>query len=209
MRIRELSTVILGYIRVSTEEQDVNKQRLAIHDYAQKNKLHIDDFVEITISSRKSNTERRIDELKERLNSGDTLIVAELSRLGRSLSQIVSLVDVLRANGVRIIAIKESIDTGKNDIATKVQIAMFGLFAEIERDLLSQRTKEGLARAKKEGVKLGRPKGSLGQSKLDGKEDEIRKYLKLGLNNTAIAKLMECSRPTLINFMKTRKLIRG
>jgi len=165
--------------------------------------------VEITISSRRSNTERRIDEIVKRLNAGDTLIVAELSRLGRSLSQIVSLVEVLRAKGVRIITIKEAIDTGKDDISTKVQVTMFGLFAEIERDLLSQRTKEGLARARKEGVILGRPKGSTSKSKLDGREDEIRKYQQLGLNKTAIAKLMECSRPTLINFIKTRKLIQG
>ncbi len=195
--------MILGYIRVSTEEQDVRNQKLAILEYAQRSKLDVADFIEITISSRKSNTERRIDEIVKRLNSGDALIVAELSRLGRSLSQIVSLVDVLRAKGVRLITIKEAIDTDKNDISTKTQIAMFGLFAEIERDLLSQRTKEGLARARKEGVILGRPKGSLSESKLDGREDEIRKYMKLGLNKTAIAKLVECSRPTLNNFIKT------
>ena len=199
--------MVLGYIRVSTEEQDVKNQRLAILEYAQRNKLDIEDFIEVTISSRKSNTERRIVELVERLNAGDTLVVAELSRLGRSLSQIVTLVDTLRANGVQLITIKEAIDTAKNDISTKTQIAMFGLFAEIERDLLSQRTKEGLSRARKEGVILGRPKGSLSVSKLDGREDEIRRYLKLGLNKTAIAKLMECSRPTLNNFIKTRKLI--
>jgi len=198
--------MILGYIRVSTEEQDVKNQRLAILEYAQRNKLDIKDFIEITISSRKSNTERRIDEIVGRLKSGDTLIVAELSRLGRSLSQIVSLVDVLRAKGVQLVTIKEAIDTSKPGISTKVQIGMFGLFAEVERDLLSQRTKEGLARARKEGVTLGRPKGSLGQSKLDGREDEIKKYQQLGLNKTAIAKLMECSRPTLDNFLKTRKL---
>ncbi len=197
----------LGYIRVSTEEQEVRNQKLAILEYAQRNKLDVEDFIEITISSRKSNTERRIDEIVKRLNSGDALVVAELSRLGRSLSQIVSLVDVLRAKGVRLITIKETIDTDKNDISTKTQITMFGLFAEIERDLLSQRTKEGLARAKKEGVILGRPKGSLSESKLDGREDEIGKYLKLGLNKTAIAKLVECSRPTLNNFIKTRKIV--
>ena len=199
--------MILGYIRVSTEVQDVKNQQLAILEYAQRNKLDINDFIEITISSRKSNIERRIDEIVSRLNTGDTLIVAELSRLGRSLSQIVSLVDILRAKGVQIITIKEAIDTGKDDISTKVQIGMFGLFAEIERDLLSQRTKEGLARARKDGTKLGRPKGSVSVSKLDGREDEIKKYLKLGLNKTAIAQLMECSRPTLNNFIKTRKLI--
>ncbi len=136
----------------------------------------------------------------------DTLIVSELSRLGRSLGQIVRLVDALRDNDIRLVTIKESIDTSKNDITTKTQIAMFGLFSEIERDLISQRTIEGLARAKRDGKKLGRPKGTLGRSKLDGKEVEIKQLLEKGINKTAIAKLMDVSRPTLLNFVKTRKL---
>ena len=86
------------------------------------------------------------------------------------------------------------------------QVAMFGLFPEIDRDLISQRTIEGLARAKRDGKKLGRPKGALGRSKLDGKEAEIKQLLEKGISKTAIAKLMDVSRPILLNFARARKL---
>jgi len=195
-----------AYLRVSTEGQEVDNQRLAILEYCQRQQIHIDEFIEVKLSSRRSTKERRIDELLDRLEKSDTLIVSELSRLGRSLGQMVTLVDALRNNDVRLLAIKESIDTSKNDITTKTQIAMFGLFSEIERDLISQRTIEGLARAKRDGKKLGRPKGALGRSKLDGKEAEIKQLLEKGINKTAIAKLMDVSRPTLLNFVETRKL---
>ena len=196
----------LAYLRVSTESQEVDNQRLAILEYCQRQQIHINEFIEVKISSRRSTKERRIDELVDRLDKADTLIVSELSRLGRSLGQIVRLVDALRDNDIRLVTIKESIDTSKNDITTKTQIAMFGLFSEIERDLISQRTIEGLARAKRDGKKLGRPKGALGRSKLDGKKVEIKQLLEKGINKTAIAKLMDVSRPTLLNFVKTRKL---
>jgi len=195
-----------AYLRVSTEGQEVDNQRLAILDYCQSQQIHINEFIEVKLSSRRSTKERRIDELLDKLGKSDTLIVSELSRLGRSLGQIVTLVDALRDNDVKLVAIKESIDTSKNDITTKTQVAMFGLFSEIERDLISQRTIEGLARAKRDGKKLGRPKGALGSSKLDGKEAEIKQLLKKGINKTAIAKLMDVSRPTLLNFVRTRKL---
>jgi len=196
----------LAYLRVSTESQEVDNQRLAILEYCQRQQIHINEFIEVKISSRRSTKERRIDELLDKLQKTDTLIVSELSRLGRSLGQIVRLVDALRDNDVRLVTIKESIDTSKNDITTKTQIAMFGLFSEIERDLISQRTIEGLARAKRDGKKLGRPKGTLGRSKLDGKEVGIKQLLEKGINKTAIAKLMDVSRPTLLNFVETRKL---
>ncbi len=195
-----------AYLRVSTEGQEVDNQRLAILEYCQRQQIQIDEFIEVKLSSKRSTKERRIDELLYRLEKSDTLIVSELSRLGRSLGQMVTLVDTLRNNDVRLLAIKEGIDTSKNDITTKTQIAMFGLFSEIERDLISQRTIEGLARAKRDGKKLGRPKGTLGRSKLDGKEVEIKQLLEKGINKTAIAKLMDVSRPTLLNFVKTRKL---
>jgi DNA invertase Pin-like site-specific DNA recombinase len=203
---RESAMKTYAYLRVSTEGQEVDNQRLAILEYCQRQQIHIDEFIEVKLSSRRSTKERRIDELLDRLEKSDTLIVSELSRLGRSLGQIVTLVDALRDNDIRLLAIKEGIDTSKNDITTKTQIAMFGLFSEIERDLISQRTIEGLARAKRDGKKLGRPKGTLGRSKLDGKEVEIKQLLEKGINKTAIAKLMDVSRPTLLNFVKTRKL---
>jgi DNA invertase Pin-like site-specific DNA recombinase len=197
----------IGYIRVSSDKQTVDNQRLAILEYCQRKKLNVDKWIEVNMSSRRTPTQRRIDELLEKLNEGDTLIVAELSRLARSVGQIAVLVDTLRKNKVRLISIKESTDLkGKLDINTKVTLNIFSLLAEIERDLISERTKEGLRRARAEGKLLGRPKGTIGKSKLDGKEDEIKKYLSLGVNKTNIAKIYQVSWSTLDNFIKTRKL---
>ena len=138
------------------------------------------------------------------LQRGDRLVVSELSRLGRSLGQIVTILDALTKAGVAFVALKENIRVkGKRDIQTKV---MTTLFAEVERDLISERTREGLARARSSGRKLGRPKGSLGVSRLDGKEDELRRFLKLGVSKTAIAKITGVSRTALYSFMSTRGL---
>lgn len=135
------------------------------------------------------------------------IIVAELSRLGRSVGQIAILVDELIRKKVKVICLKENLTlNGKTDIQTKVMITMFSLFAEIERDLISERTKEGLARARAEGKLLGRPKGTIGKSKLDGKEKEIKDYLNKGVNRANIARLYSVSFPTIENFLKSRGL---
>ena len=135
---------------------------------------------------------------------GDWLVVSELSRLGRSLGQIVAILDTLAKQSVSFIAIKENIRVeGKQDIQTKV---MTTLFADVERDLISERTREGFARARASGKKLGRPKGSLGVLRLDGTEDEIRRFLKLGVSKSAIAKITGVSRPTLYHFLGTTGL---
>ena len=165
----------VAYLRVSTRSQDLANQKLAILEFSQKRRFPIDQFIESRISSRNSPLERRIDEMLGTLEPGDRLLVSELSRLGRSLSQVIQIVETLVRRKIRFIAIKEGIEfDGKQDLRTKVMIALFGLFAEVERDLISERTKEGLAAAKAKGKLLGRPKGALGTSKLDGKEQDIR-----------------------------------
>ena len=162
---------IVAYLRVSTRSQDLANQKLAILEFSQKRRFTVDQFIESRISSRKSPFERRIDEMLGTLQPGDRLLVSELSRLGRSLSQMIQIVETLVRRKIRFIAIKEAIEfDGQQDLRTKVMIALFGLFAEVERDLISERTKEGLAAAKAKGKLLGRPKGALGKSKLDGKE---------------------------------------
>ena len=164
----------VAYLRVSTRSQDLANQKLAILEFSQKRRFPIDQFIESRISSRKSPLERRIDEMLGTLQPGDRLLVSELSRLGRSLSQVIQIVETLVRRKIRFIAIKEAIEfDGKQDLRTKVMIALFGLFAEVERDLISERTKEGLAAAKAKGKLLGRPKGALGTSRLDGKEQDI------------------------------------
>lgn len=197
----------IAYLRVSTDKQSLDNQKLTIMDYAHKQGITIDDFVRIQVSSRKSIKKRKIDELLEQLNAGDMLIVSELSRLGRSLGQVIQIVDELIRKENKFIAVKENIAlNGKQDIQTKVMIAMFGLFAEIERDLISERTKQGLAAAKAKGKLLGRPKGSLGKSKLDGKEKEIETLLLKTVSKSSIAKIMGISRTALYEFIESRGL---
>jgi len=196
----------LAYLRVSTGEQDLNSQKLELHEYARRNHLSIDDFIEIEISSRKSPQARRIDELIGNLQSGDLLLVSELSRLGRSVGQIIQIIDSLIKNEVRFVAVKESIKiNGKQDIQTKTMITMFALFAEIERDLISERTKQGLVAAKKKGRQLGRPKGS-GKSKLDEFKPEIEALLKNGSSKTFVAKRYKTSLPNFYKWLKKHEI---
>ena len=197
----------IAYLRVSTNQRDLNNQKLEILDYANRNGFKVDEFIEIEISSRKDIKSRRVDELLEKLSPEDILLVSELSRLGRSLGQIIQIVDHLIKKRVKFVAIKENIHLHKKqDIHTKVMITLFGLFAEIERDLISERTKQALAAARLKGKLIGRPKGVLGKSKLDGKEEEIKMLLRKEVSKSSIAKIMDVSRTALYHFIKSRKL---
>lgn len=196
-----------AYLRVSTDGQDLNNQKLEILDYAQKHSYTIDNWIEVKVSSRKSTKERLVDHLINQLESGDCLIVSELSRLGRSVGQIINIIDQMITKRIKVVIIKEAmVINGTNDIATKTMITMFSLFAEVERDLISIRTKTGLMRAKAEGKLIGRPKGR-GKSKLDGKEDEIKELLGKQVSRASISKIMNVSWPTLNHFIKTRNLM--
>jgi DNA invertase Pin-like site-specific DNA recombinase len=197
----------VAYLRVSTGSQDLANQKMAVVDYARQKRFAVDRFVEAQVSSRKTPAQRGIDDLLGTLAAEDRLIVSELSRLGRSLGQVIRIVDELVKRKVHFVAIKEAIRfEGKQDMQTKVMVALFGLFAEVERDLISQRTKEGLAVARAKGRLLGRPKGSLGKSKLDGKEEEIRMLLEKTVSKASIAKIVGVSRTALHHFIRTRKL---
>ena len=198
----------IAYLRVSTGGQELNNQRLAILDYAHKHRLQIDEFLEVRVSSRKTLKERGIEGLFAGMNTGDLMVVSELSRLGRSVGQVIQSVDDLIKNKIRFIAIKENIhlDGVTQDIKSKMMITMFSLFAEIERDLISQRTREGLIAAQAKGRILGRPKGSFGSSKLDEKEAEIQMLLGKKVSKSSIAKIMDVSRSALLHFINSRKL---
>ncbi len=197
-----------AYLRVSTGGQDLDQQKLAILDYARRHRTPVADFVEVHGSAGSATQREQLFELIESLQPGDRLIVSELSRLGRSLNQILQIVDRLIGKGVRLVAIKESIRfEGKQNLQTKAMIALFGLFAEVERDLIAERTKEGLAAAKAKGKRLGRPKGALGKSKLDGKEEEIKGLLQKRVSKASIARIVDVSPMTLENFIRTRKLL--
>ena len=198
----------IAYLRVSTGGQELSSQRMAILDYAHNHRLQIDEFFEMQSSSRKSLKARGIDELFAGMYAGDLMLASELSRLGRSVGQIIQIVDKLVKNKIRFIAIKENIHLdGKQDIQSKMMVTMFGLFAEIERDLISERTREGLIAARAKGRVLGRPKGSRGPSRLDGKEAEIRMLLGKKVSKASVAKIMDVSRSALLHFINSRELI--
>ena len=198
---------VLSYIRVSTNTQDVKNQRYEILEYARTHDLTIDQFIEIEISSRKDRKQRRIEEVLQKLSPGDTLIVSELSRLGRSTGEVIELVNELVRKKVRFIAIKQNLNINNgHDMTSKIIVTLFGLMAELERDLISMRTREALAAKKAQGKVLGRPKGSLGKSKLDGREDEISRLLKSKVSKAAIARITGVSWLTLDRFIKSRGL---
>lgn len=199
---------IVAYLRVSTDAQDMQGQRLEILDRANREGLQVNEWVSFEISSRRSLDERGITELLGRLEPGDMLIVAELSRLGRSLGQVIEIVNRLIEGRVRLWSIKDGIrldGSGEMDLATKTMVAMFGLMAEIERDLISQRTKAGLAAARAKGKVLGGRPG-LRTSKLDARREEIQGYLAKGISQASIAKLVDVAPTTLQGWLVSRGL---
>jgi DNA invertase Pin-like site-specific DNA recombinase len=168
----------------------------------------VDDFVEARSSAGSSTQRAQLLALIETLQPGDRLMVSELSRLGRSLGQILQIVERLLQRGVRLVAMKEAIRfEGQQNLQTKAMIALFGLFAEVERDLIAERTKEGLAAVKAKGKQLGRPKGALGKSKLDGKEQEIELLLGKQVSKASIARIVEVSPTTLYPDFDTSRYI--
>lgn len=180
---------IYAYLRASTDKQDIQNQRFEILEYANQRGLKVGGWVEITISSRKTTKQRRIDELMERLQSSDTLIVTELSRLGRSTAEVIDLVNQLIRRKIRIIVIKQNLDMQHHDMTSKILTTIFSLLAELERDLISMRTKEALAAKKAQGVKLGKPKGTIQASKFDKHREQIEELMKLGVSVRKIAKV--------------------
>jgi DNA invertase Pin-like site-specific DNA recombinase len=181
---------ILAYLRASTDKQDITHQKYEILEYARKNDLTVNDYIEITVSSRKSSKQRRIDELLNYLAPSDTLIVTELSRLGRSTAEVLSLVNALVDSNVRVIIIKQNLDISEHDLNSKVIVTLFSLFGELERDFVSLRTKEALAAKKAQGIKLGKPIGTIQKSKFDPDRERIVELLNLGLSVRKITKLL-------------------
>ena len=201
------NTKTIAYIRASTNKQDIDNQKLEILEYARKQDLKVDDFIEITISSRKTSKQRRIDELMEKLEGSGILIATELSRLGRSTAEVIGLINQLLDKGVRVILTKQNLDISKHDMASKIIVTLFSLFAELERDLISLRTKEALAAKKAKGIKLGKPKGTIQKSMYDKDLKQIKEWLKLGLSGRKISKNLGYGNFISLNtFIKKRKI---
>lgn len=197
--------MIYGYIRVSSDKQTVENQRFEINNYCQRENLAIDGWIEETISGTKSYNKRELGKLLKQVKRGDLIICAELSRLGRNLFMIMEILNICMSKECRVWTIKDNYRLG-DDIQSKVLAFAFGLSAEIERNLISQRTKEALARKKAEGVVLGRPKGrksSQDKYKLHGKELLIRELIKAKVSKRKIASICKVDRNTLARFIAT------
>ena len=202
--IKECFTMIYGYIRVSSDKQTVENQRFEINNFCERESLKIDGWIEETISGTKAYDKRQLGKLLKKVQKDDLIICAELSRLGRNLFMIMEILNVCMTKECRVWTIKDNYRLGE-DIQSKVLAFAFGLSAEIERNLISQRTKEALARKKAEGVVLGRPVGRKSSKvKLSGKEDTIRTLIDEGVSKCEIARVFKVNRMTVDSFIKTR-----
>ncbi|GAB6120582.1 master DNA invertase Mpi family serine-type recombinase [Dysgonomonas termitidis] len=196
--------MVYGYIRVSSDKQTVENQRFEIGNFCDKEKLNIDGWIEETISGTKAYNKRELGRLLKKVQKDDLIICAELSRLGRNLFMIMEILNICMTKECRMWTIKDNYRLGE-DIQSKVLAFAFGLSAEIERNLISQRTKEALARKKMEGIILGRPKGRKSNPdkyKLSNKKRLITELLDAGVSQRKIAKICKVDRNTLARFLK-------
>lgn len=196
--------MIYGYVRVSTSKQDLENQKFEITNFAKANNIVIDEWLEETISGTKDPKKRKLGQLLDKAVKGDTIVCTEISRLGRSLFMVMQILNMCMLEEIHVWTVKENYKLG-TDVSSAILAFAFSLAAQIERDLLSQRTKAGLARRKAEGIKLGRPVGSKNKkTKLSGKEDYIRELLMQGQSYSAIARIYHVDRTTLMRFVKSR-----
>ena len=194
--------MIYGYIRVSTDKQTCENQKLEIKKYCKIHRMRNIKFIAETISGTKKVEKRRLGELLEVVKAEDTIIITELSRLGRSMIMILDVLQILLEKNVRVIAIKEGYELGDN-IQSKILAFAFGLSAEIERNLISQRTKSSLANLKASGKKLGRPFSAESKKlKLSKNAKKIKNLLAKGISKTQIAQILGVQRSTLRRFIE-------
>ena len=192
-----------GYIRVSSDKQTVENQRFEIINFCNNEGISVDGWIEETVSGVKNYDKRELGNLLSQIKKDDLIICSELSRLGRSLFMIMEILNQCMNKECRVWTIKDGYRLG-DDIQSKVLAFAFGLSAEIERNLISQRTKEALARKKSEGKILGRPKGKKSNKvKLSGKEEFIKELRSQGVSISAIAKIYKVNRNTVSTFIKT------
>lgn len=198
-----------GYIRVSSDKQTVENQRFEINNFCEKQGVTIGGWIEETISGTKNYNKRALGKLLKKVNKDDVIICSELSRLGRNLFMIMEILNICMNRECRVWTIKDNYRLGE-DIQSKVLAFAFGLSAEIERNLISQRTKEALARKRAEGVILGRPIGRKSSHvKLTGKDEAIKVLRKQGVSIVKIAKIFKVDRMTVAKYIKDKNLNNG
>jgi len=198
--------MIYGYIRVSTDKQNVENQRFEIENYCKERGMIVNAWIEETISGTKKIDQRKLGKLLNKLKKDDILICAELSRLGRNMFMIMSILNYCMEKEIKVWTIKDNYRLG-NDLTSKVLAFAFGLSAEIERNLISQRTKEALVKKRTEGIVLGRPKGRKSSYyKLSGRDNLIKELLNKGIPKIQIAKILNVHRNTLSAYIKENNL---
>ena len=190
----------IGFIRVSTLDQDTEKNKLDILQFANIRKLGNVEFVEEKVSGTKDYRKRKLGALLDSMASGDVLIVPELSRIARSTIQILEVIQITQDKGITLYSLKENFCNMDNSIASTVTKTIFALVAQIERELISLRTREALHARKQAGIKLGRPSGK-GKSKLDEHSADILRLVALRVPKTIIAKQYGCTVGNLYNFL--------
>lgn len=195
-----------AYYRVSTDKQDYESQKIGVVEYAKRAGLEIDkEIVDDGVSGTVVAKHRKLRIILRYMKSGDTVICSELSRIGRNLSDIITTCDLFIKRGVNCYLVKQNMRIDHSPMG-KLLIAIFGAFAEMERDLISQRTAEGLKRTKETGVKLGRPKGRISKRHItDGKESQIKELCAAGYSYRAIARTCGLSAPTIKRFFTNAK----
>ena len=195
-----------AYLRVSTDQQDVNNQRHGILEYANQLGLSPLTFLEDTSSGKINWKERKSGELLiNQMQAGDVVLFAEVSRMARSTLQVLEMLEYAAKKGLQVHIAKQHMKFD-DSLNSRITATVLGLAAEIEREFISARTKEALAKRKADGVKLGRPEGKALKVKLDQHEQTIRHYLQLGINKRAIAKLVGCAPSTLYDWLERRNL---
>ena len=194
-----------AYLRVSSDSQDVANQKHGIYEYTNHIGLGNLCFVEDVVTGKKKWRERKLGQLVEGLQPGDTLIFAEISRIARSTLQVLEVLEVCMNKGIDVYVAKQNLQLD-GSMQAKITATILGLAAEIEREFISMRTKEALAARKQAGMILGRPKGPAEKLKLDSKRDQIEKYLAMGLGIRPTAKLLDEAPSTLRDYVKRRGL---
>lgn len=199
---KEITMAVIAYIRVSSNKQTLEHQRYEIEQFSQREKLRVHRWVEETISSRKALKNRKLGKLLDELKKGDVLLACEISRFGRSLLEIMRILEICLSRDCKVWTIKENYRLG-NDIQSKVLAFAFGLAAEIERNLISQRTKSSLANIRANGRKLGRPLAAQSRRlKLHNNVRKIRNMMGIGASKAKIARTLNVSRSTLRRFLQ-------
>jgi DNA invertase Pin-like site-specific DNA recombinase len=198
-----------GYCRVSTQGQDVEKQKYSLLSYGFENNISFEEIIEVVQSSRKSTKEREIDKLINIADKGDKVFITRLDRLGRNTREFLNIVELLKNKGITLHIIKENmiIDPNKNDPMTNLFLLLISSFSQLEREWISQRTIAGLEKAKAEGKMLGKPKGAISDNtQFEEHKQKIYEYIKLGLSYEKIVKIIGVgSKSSLYSFVQHRK----